>query len=403
MNNCVEYIELISARVDGELTESEKQLLEEHLSVCESCSALYDLYNEMTTAVAESCVPAPLSLCDSIMEAVSSAAAPYSTETADEAEDAAETVTGDSEDTTATGTGDSESNSKKRKTIHIILTRFVPVAACVALILLTVPRFINLGRSSSDTKNDSLSFSVQNSGIQGESIPDTAGTAGSNSTASGGVLTGSQFGGTDNGAPSPSRAPAPAPSAESGGGFDELDDSADFDADDAIPVVTESPDDLFDESTFTDSVDDQADVSDDDEDLDDSEVFTSESSPPPFSEDEEEAEEANEFVGPPTIPNVPMPGGEGFGEWDFDFDFDWDGGGFLITGTIYAIIQMDGGLPEIFAMYGLEPIDDVAMYYEIPREYADILIAFVRDLDGVTVTIVDENGGYAVLIYNPSP
>ena len=40
MADCARYVELLSARLDGELTPAEERELEEHLEVCPACRAL---------------------------------------------------------------------------------------------------------------------------------------------------------------------------------------------------------------------------------------------------------------------------------------------------------------------------------------------------------------------------
>lgn len=387
MNNCTDFTELISAYADGELSESDARKLEEHLSSCGHCSAFLDLYGEMAVAVTESCVPAPESLCGSVMaEIISGGVSIESGADGDR----------DGKDSTAAGSGG------KRSAVRVILTRYVPIAACLALILLTIPRFISNSRSSKDIINENASLS---SGAQAE-------TGGSEAYSSDAVKT---FGEADNGgyaqepaggAPAPSvapAAPAPAPSPGAAVDLDAGRGEPDVPVDEEVVIELFEPDDAVDDSMLAEEFDDLPDI-------DGNDVLQAE-------QDDAEPEAAGSLVdenlsdnpaetpqpspqAPSLPPSIQIP--EGFNPDDWDFDWDRDGGGFLITGSIYAIIKIDGGLPEFFAMYGLDPIDDVDMYYEIPREYAELLIGFVRDLDGVTVTIVDEDGGYAVLIYTPA-
>jgi len=119
MNECSQYIGLISAYADGELTDSDKEYVEEHLGACVNCSALLELYRAISAAESGSCVPAPEELRAGVMEKVLSDDAP-----------------GVSDDV------------KKRARRHIILTRYLPVAACLAIVLLALPFIRNLNRGS---------------------------------------------------------------------------------------------------------------------------------------------------------------------------------------------------------------------------------------------------------------
>ena len=121
VNECPEFLELISAYADSELTEPDMQRVQEHLGACESCSATLEIYREFTAAVDESGVCAPASLRDNVMEKVLSGdAAPR------------------------------RGNMKRLKPISHYLLRYAPVAACLAIALLTLPWFINtLSRTQS--------------------------------------------------------------------------------------------------------------------------------------------------------------------------------------------------------------------------------------------------------------
>ena len=114
MNNCAEFQELISAYADGELTEDQRRRVVEHLSVCDRCSALIALYREISIAMTESCVPAPEELRSRVMENI---------------------VNG--------GAAGEKGGNKRQRIGRIVLTRYLPMAACLALLLLTLPWIIN--------------------------------------------------------------------------------------------------------------------------------------------------------------------------------------------------------------------------------------------------------------------
>ena len=151
MKKCVEFVELISAYADGELSDHEKERCEAHLETCENCSALLDLYRGISTAVIDSCVPAPEALCRGVMEKILQGGATVTTVkssavatvTAINAKAAGESIT--TVKSSATGTA---ANAGKREVIRLVLTRYVPVAACLAIVLLALPRIIDTNRNN---------------------------------------------------------------------------------------------------------------------------------------------------------------------------------------------------------------------------------------------------------------
>jgi len=118
MDNCHNNLENISAYVDGELTEDEARRVEEHLAVCEACSAVLAFYHEMSVATDESVVDAPESLVRSVMEKINNE-----------------------------GSNTKKAGSSRPVTLRVIMTRYAPVAACLAVMLLAIP-IVNSLRSS---------------------------------------------------------------------------------------------------------------------------------------------------------------------------------------------------------------------------------------------------------------
>jgi len=119
VNSCTEYSELLSAYADNELSDHDKQRMEDHLTVCESCASLLSIYREITSAAVESEVPAPDALRTGVMAAI-------------EREQVLRT----------------DVYSRRRKIIRTSLAAIIPLAACLAIALLTLPRFMNIDRSS---------------------------------------------------------------------------------------------------------------------------------------------------------------------------------------------------------------------------------------------------------------
>lgn len=71
MNNCNEYIDMISAYADGELSESDLIKVEEHIGICGQCAALLDTYLEITAAINENAETAPEQLLTNVMSEIS--------------------------------------------------------------------------------------------------------------------------------------------------------------------------------------------------------------------------------------------------------------------------------------------------------------------------------------------
>ena len=122
MNSCLDFSELISAYADNEINSADKQRLEGHISECAGCSSLLAMYREITVSAAQAAVPAPEALRAGVMERI-----------------ARET------DFYANG------QYLRRKAIRASLARIIPIAACLAIVLLILPQFINTDRSNSDT------------------------------------------------------------------------------------------------------------------------------------------------------------------------------------------------------------------------------------------------------------
>jgi len=105
--NCVGVAELLCAYADGELESSKIHIVEDHLLICENCSAILKLYGEISTAIDDTNVPAPEILRPGVMNRIQH-----------------EEIYSDI------------GKIKKRKQYHFILTRFAPVAACLIVGLL---------------------------------------------------------------------------------------------------------------------------------------------------------------------------------------------------------------------------------------------------------------------------
>ena len=103
-----EYIDLISAYADGELSGGDRARLELHLAECESCVRLLDLYLEISASAGESMVDVPPDFCDNVMVAVREVSVP----------------------------------GKAAKVVKFsVFKKILPLAACFAFVLFAVIRF----------------------------------------------------------------------------------------------------------------------------------------------------------------------------------------------------------------------------------------------------------------------
>ena len=221
MTRCEEYLELISAYVDGELSESEKLDVEEHVGGCGECSAILEMYREMSLAAKETVVPAPAELLEGVMSEIG-----------------------------GTKQRHRASALKISKRLHLIQSRIIPLAACLIFAILLIPiiRNLNRGISSRDTgagnsmsQNDarqSSETSEANSGGGSGAADQSAGDGNAVSPgAGGGGMTGN----------------ATAPSDDGAGGMDAGSVDMQFSvADEAAPENMWNLDDLPGESDFED-------------------------------------------------------------------------------------------------------------------------------------------------------
>ena len=121
MPDCEEYFDLISAYIDGELPDGEKDGLLSHLASCERCRAVYDTLSSVSDELRENMEEPPEGLLENVMAAVRS----------------------ESGYPLAGASG----NQKKRRAV--IFRRAALAAACLAVVILAVPTLSKLGRMGS--------------------------------------------------------------------------------------------------------------------------------------------------------------------------------------------------------------------------------------------------------------
>lgn len=110
---CEKYPEMISAYIDGELSEEEIAELEAHLISCEDCRSAFEIYRDISQEILNDLEEPPCDFTDKVMSRI-----------------------------------EAEERKKRRRVIR----SFVGVAACVAIIILAVPvAFANMRAKSADT------------------------------------------------------------------------------------------------------------------------------------------------------------------------------------------------------------------------------------------------------------
>ena len=308
MEKCVEYLELISAYADGELTETEKRRVETHLEACENCSAILELYREISVAAVEASVPAPDALRNGVMGQI-----------------------------LGIGTISIDDYAKRRKTLRIVLSRVVPVAACLALMLLTLPRLFNINRAA-DQSTGAGTMSMMEMAMDASVAVGGSGEGGSDSNAQ--IAPSSGEAELDMGPGAVQRADAVL-------------------SPEAAPDLTVEPDSQPEPLILIDT------------DTDDMSY--------PGGEDPQDSILGDDSV---SRTGVAEPTGDS-----------------LLVVPYYSIIEITGDLPEQLSAYVSIQVDDVVAHYIIPRDSAKELIEELSGLAEATVLSVNEEGEYALVIY----
>ena len=133
VNNCLNFMELISLYVDGEASENEIKELEAHVKECESCASFLRAYKGISSVIEADEKTPPPSLRTSVMEKIKSDPAPLNSQKAD-----------------------------RSRIIRVAFRRYVPLAACLAIIILAmfpIARQFN-EKSSSDNMSAAISPSA---------------------------------------------------------------------------------------------------------------------------------------------------------------------------------------------------------------------------------------------------
>jgi len=107
VRNCIGFADLLCAYADGELPEFNRQSVEDHLAICDNCSAILKLYRELARTIDDSKLLPPEALCIGVMDKIQEESVPRRATT-----------------------------TKQRVKYRKILTRYAPIAACLVAMLL---------------------------------------------------------------------------------------------------------------------------------------------------------------------------------------------------------------------------------------------------------------------------
>ena len=432
MNDCIGFAELVSAYADGELRDSDLRRVEAHLETCESCSALLELYREISAGMEESCVPAPESLSLGVMEKILSGDVASTQAVEKILSDGAvfvqateKTLSGDlapmqaTEKTLVGNSVPAQISTRKRKPAHIFMLRYAPVAACLALILIALPWIIDKV-GPTHTKQDSFNTSSITS--------ETAQFAPQLKIADDNDSLPSLNGGADAGAFG-----AAFDEAATGGAMQE--DSIDSE-ESGVFMDRYATDEN--EYTLKEPVKDVA-SGDDGKRLTESDAKESPAqapapapAPAPASGSEPETvstpvpDSAPASLPAPDSPSDPgresvygetmdaAPGGQGSPPPQINSEIPEDVADcqapepedvFSLLdefGDAYAWIEVKGELPNLLKSFVPEPVEswlDWECYYKIPQKEAKELIAELKGSEGTSVTVNNKDGAYAIVLY----
>jgi len=187
MSNCTEIRELMSEYIDGELNGSDMQRVQMHLAQCVQCSGLHKLLDEINITVNESLIPPPENLLPGVMERIRTGY--LDSEDEDVVNTGEHNVINNTDDSydilspdvdisstlpvandTSGDTGNNTAadkivkNTEKNQTKYIILSRVLPMAACLVIILLSLPRITGLvGTNKSEDTNSNQMMHAESS------------------------------------------------------------------------------------------------------------------------------------------------------------------------------------------------------------------------------------------------
>jgi len=369
-------MELISAYADGELTEHDMNRVKLHISACESCSALLDIYRELSIAVDESCAPAPDALRAGVMEKVLNG-----------------------------GAAEAPGDAKNRKPFRLVLIRYAPIAACLAIILLAVPWIVNSPNWSGFDSAPRSPASVMN-----DSLPD--GTVGGNMAVEesfneiwGGDMPENEDSG-DTLAPAPQAAPLPEaapPAAEPESAQDNNSRSTNSGAGESASQFSST-------APTTDTSNMPSDPSETEKDESDGQIDLADSDMDFIATDDSTSMLLPDVAPEPTLaPNLPSGTPEEIqpGAPPEYTEMEVPGDVLNLLGDFsdaYAWIEITGELPKLLNTYDPEPLDgwlNWDVYYEIPIDAARKLINEISGRKGVSVTYNFNGGDYAIVLYSP--
>lgn len=413
MNNCIEFSDLISAFNDGELTESDRRRVEDHLDLCESCSTLLALYSEISSSVVDAMVPAPDILRSRVMENVLSENA------------GSRSVMNIVPET---------NKANRRKHIRVLLQRYAPVAACLAVMLLALPWIINSysHKSYSPAPPQAVQMESQlkkmdkvaENNVAGV-FPASGGNDGAFSTYSDDIEASSADSPAYEPMPTPTSEPwltAPAPNLEYpvSSAQDVQPEHANDSVPDSTQNFTNAPPDAADTTALPDNIGRAPAEADDglsyvakgtiapgeEPSPAPAPAPAPSSSPSSTSAPDatpEESSETENSVGYGAVETPQPPSSSINKEGQAVNTPDYISGLLDSFTDAYAWIEITGELPTLLTMYDSIPLDGLSnweAYYKISRSVALDLIKETSFRDNVSVTYNNHDSGYAIVVYS---
>ena len=145
MKQCKDYLEQISAYADGELTTvSEIREVAAHLKVCKNCEAFYAFSQEIKTAISIDKAQPPRELVSRVMNQITSEPTPIQNLPTQY------TQAQKREQTGANTAARNRQIRKKPRTLRVVMTRIMPIAASLALVIIVWQFWGDLWQESYD-------------------------------------------------------------------------------------------------------------------------------------------------------------------------------------------------------------------------------------------------------------
>lgn len=127
MKSCIRYQEMISQYIDGELSPEDEKELTEHLSHCDGCRSLLEIYRSCRDAYSGRDEEPPQELLKGVMSRISG---------------------------TKTTPAANKRTTESRRTVRGAIITFAALAACAAIVIFSFPGIFQSGSKTADTSGN---------------------------------------------------------------------------------------------------------------------------------------------------------------------------------------------------------------------------------------------------------